>query len=122
MHSSTTWQQASAVTHTINVGAVSFLELPRRLGTDRLQGGFSFDPESLNADVGDFVSKSNSRPKVDFCSRLVTVWWVFPRNHSVVRAAFRYPCIPLDYIEPSVPGFYSGQRRVAAEDEARSGL
>ncbi|KAH7011021.1 hypothetical protein EDB80DRAFT_875682 [Ilyonectria destructans] len=57
MHSSTTWQQPSAVTHTINVGA----------------GGFSFDPESLNADIGDFgsiftVRINDSEPIFYYCS------------------------------------------------------
>jgi hypothetical protein len=117
-----TWQQPSGATHIINVGAVSFPVVPRHAGADRVQGGFSFDPESLHADVGDFVSEYKSRPKEAVYSQLVAVWRFFPRNHSVVRAAYRYPCIPLEYIEPTVSGLYSGQRRVAAgEDEACSG-
>ncbi|KAM9874249.1 extracellular serine-rich protein [Verticillium dahliae] len=40
-----------------------------------------------------------------------------PRNHSVVRASYRYPCIPIEHVKPTVRGFYSGPKPVAADED-----
>ncbi|KAI9739351.1 MAG: hypothetical protein M1834_007564 [Cirrosporium novae-zelandiae] len=64
-----------AVTHTVDVG----------------KGGFTFVPDSINANVGDTV-------EFDF----------FPTNHSVVRAAYGYPCIPYEDTGSNLQGFFSG--------------
>ncbi|KAI1846685.1 hypothetical protein JX265_009012 [Neoarthrinium moseri] len=40
----------------------------------------------------------------------------FPSNHSVVKAAYKYPCVPYDYIEPGEPTFFSGPELSNAGD------
>ncbi|KAK6402295.1 hypothetical protein LTR95_019090, partial [Oleoguttula sp. CCFEE 5521] len=51
----------------------------------------AFSPNSINAQPGDIISFS---------------FW--PGDHSVIRAAFGYPCVPFEYLFPGHPGFYSG--------------
>ena len=38
----------------------------------------------------------------------------YPTGHSVVRADFKYPCIPYEYVELNRKGFYSGIQNVQA--------
>ncbi|KAK3698415.1 hypothetical protein LTR37_016985 [Vermiconidia calcicola] len=51
----------------------------------------NFYPNSINAREGDIVS-----------------FQFYPANHSVIRAAYGYPCVPYEYLEYGEEGFYSG--------------
>ncbi|CAK7205947.1 hypothetical protein SEUCBS139899_008727 [Sporothrix eucalyptigena] len=54
--------------------------------------GFNFSPNNLtNVDVGSII-------EFNFC----------PGNHSVVRSAFKFPCIPYEDTGPNRIGFFSG--------------
>ena len=50
-----------------------------------------FDPDVVQASVGDFVE-----------------FRFFPPNHSVVRAPYEHPCIPYEMVETDQEGFSSG--------------
>ncbi|PNS13824.1 DNA-directed RNA polymerase III subunit rpc1 [Sphaceloma murrayae] len=50
-----------------------------------------FEPNNLRAEVGDTV-----------------VFEFYPLNHSVVRADYRYPCVPYETSGSKRQGFYSG--------------
>ncbi|PSK57895.1 hypothetical protein B9Z65_9097 [Elsinoe australis] len=50
-----------------------------------------FEPNNLEADVGDTV-----------------VFEFYPLNHSVVRADYRYPCVPYESTGANREGFFSG--------------
>ncbi|KAF2811662.1 uncharacterized protein BDZ99DRAFT_569648 [Mytilinidion resinicola] len=59
-----------------------------------------FDPEDIQANVGDVIS-----------------FHFYPTNHSVVKAEYGYPCVPYDYVEPvSKDMFFSGNRPMQAAD------
>ncbi|KAH8593551.1 hypothetical protein B0O99DRAFT_495295, partial [Bisporella sp. PMI_857] len=53
--------------------------------------GHSFDPNDIKANVGDIVE-----------------FRFYPQNHSVVRSAYKQPCIPYEYTAPGRVGFWSG--------------
>ncbi|KAK8197851.1 uncharacterized protein BKA78DRAFT_377468 [Phyllosticta capitalensis] len=57
-----------------------------------------FDPDSLLADVGDYVA-----------------FQFYPGNHSVARSAFGYPCIPIG-LTSNKSGFWSGWKPFVAGD------
>jgi hypothetical protein len=61
------------------------------------QGGHTFIPDVTQAEVGDFVE-----------------FQFYPTNHSVVRAAYKFPCIPFEKIETDKVGFFSGFHPVDA--------
>ena len=48
-------------------------------------------PDVVQAEVGDYVE-----------------FQFYPTNHSVVRAAYKYPCIPFELVETDKVGFFSG--------------
>ncbi|KAL9060727.1 MAG: hypothetical protein Q9162_000431 [Coniocarpon cinnabarinum] len=54
------------------------------------RGDFRFDPNTTLAEPGDIITFN-----------------FFPTNHSVVRAAYGLPCIPIENSEPDVEGFAS---------------
>jgi hypothetical protein len=54
-------------------------------------------PDVTQAEVGDFIQ-----------------FQFYPTNHSVVRAAYQYPCIPFELIETDKVGFASGFHPVDA--------
>lgn len=56
-----------------------------------------FDPDVIQANVGDIV-------EFDF----------YPTNHSVIRAAYKYPCVPYELTVPKAEGFFSGFQPVDA--------
>ncbi|GAB7364715.1 hypothetical protein MBLNU230_g5515t1 [Neophaeotheca triangularis] len=55
-----------------------------------------FQPNSIRAEIGDIVS-----------------FQFFPTNHSVVRAAYGYPCVPYEYVKTGGRGFNSGFEPIA---------
>jgi hypothetical protein len=55
------------------------------------KGAHRFDPETLTASAGDVVT-----------------FEFFPLNHSVVRAQYRFPCIPYEDVVVGQAGFFSG--------------
>lgn len=52
---------------------------------------FAFAPDTIIANVGDVVE-----------------WDFYPLNHSVVRAAYGFPCIPYENTAQNRTGFFSG--------------
>lgn len=64
-------------------------------------GGFRFIPDTLNASVGDTI---------DFM--------FFPPDHSVIRAAFGFPCIPYEYVTTDGYPFFSGVQYVSVVTDA----
>jgi len=52
---------------------------------------FAYQPDTIFAAIGDVVE-----------------WNFYPLNHSVVRAAYGYPCIPYEYTGHGLTGFFSG--------------
>ena len=63
----------------------------------KIQGGHTFVPDVIQAEVGDSIE-----------------FRFYPKTHSVVRAAYNYPCIPFELIETDKVGFFSGMRTVDA--------
>lgn len=43
-----------------------------------------------------------------------------PDNHSVSRAEYKYPCLPIEYVNSSKVGFWSGFKPVKPTDEGVS--
>ncbi|TVY73543.1 Extracellular serine-rich protein [Lachnellula suecica] len=82
--SSSTSTSATSATQTIQVGVT--------IG----KSDFNFNPHTLNASIGDIIEFS-----------------FFPQNHSVVRAAFGTPCVPIENTGAG-PGFWSGFQPVAS--------
>lgn len=65
-----------------------------------------FTPNSINALPGDIV--------------MFKFW---PGNHSVIQAAFGYPCVPYeDFQGQGVQGFYSGTQSPDADDVSRGSV
>ncbi|KAJ0108509.1 hypothetical protein J7T55_002113 [Diaporthe amygdali] len=58
--------------------------------------GHKFTPQTVNASVGDIIQ-----------------FRFYPTGHSVVRAEYKYPCIPYEYTGPNKVGFFSGFEDVA---------
>ncbi|KAA8911995.1 hypothetical protein FN846DRAFT_997864 [Sphaerosporella brunnea] len=50
-----------------------------------------FDPDTVYAAVGDVIT-----------------YEFYPTNHSVVRGAWDFPCIPYELVTPQVNGFFAG--------------
>jgi plastocyanin len=68
------------------------------------KGAHRFDPETLTASVGDVVT-----------------FEFFPLNHSVVRAQYRFPCIPYEDVVIGQAGFFSGLIPISdISDDVRS--
>ncbi|KAF2113463.1 hypothetical protein BDV96DRAFT_689015 [Lophiotrema nucula] len=63
------------------------------------KGDHTFKPDVTKADVGDIVE-----------------FQFFPANHSVVRAEYEYPCIPIDTLSPADAdiSFFSGFHPVSS--------
>ena len=55
-----------------------------------------FQPNSINANPGDIVT-----------------FQFYPKNHSVIRAEYGYPCVPYEDLHPGSLGFFSGFHPVA---------
>lgn len=53
------------------------------------KAGYTFSPDTLLAEVGDYITYA-----------------FYPRNHSVIRSDYGYPCIPYGLVNTR-PGFYS---------------
>jgi plastocyanin len=92
------------ITRTIAVAKVSHRDMPltsspmhREDAKQEAQGGHTFIPDVTQAEVGDFVE-----------------FQFYPTNHSVVRAAYKFPCIPFEKIETDKVGFFSGFHPVDA--------
>lgn len=62
-------------------------------------GSLIYSPASTTIPVGDMVQ-----------------WHFYPKNHSVVQAAFSNPCEPLSNVMPNVTTFYSGYMPVSKND------
>jgi hypothetical protein len=60
-------------------------------------GGHNFDPDTIeDTNIGDIVE-----------------FHFYPKNHSVVRAAYGFPCMPYETANTTgVTGFFSGFRPV----------
>lgn len=93
-----------AITRTVEVSKVSHDILSPILSgrtaiqaNQRAQGDHTFVPDVTQAEVGDFIE-----------------FRFHPTNHSVVRAAYGYPCIPYELIETDKVGFTSGFHPVDA--------
>ncbi|KAK8200793.1 hypothetical protein M8818_006109 [Zalaria obscura] len=54
-------------------------------------GSNAYSPNSLNASAGDIIS-----------------FVFYAANHTVIRSAFGYPCIPYEDLGPGKQGFFSG--------------
>lgn len=67
------------------------------MSNESAQGGHTFEPEVTQAEVGDYVE-----------------FQFYPTNHSIVRAAYKYPCIPFELVETDKVGFFSGFHPVDA--------
>ncbi|KAL8822502.1 MAG: hypothetical protein Q9191_006761 [Dirinaria sp. TL-2023a] len=65
-------------------------------------GSLTYSPASTTVPVGDVVQ-----------------WHFYPKNHSVVQAAFSNPCEPLSNIMPNLTTFYSGYMPVSPKDTMR---
>lgn len=63
-------------------------------------GSLTFEPNDLKAEPGSMVQ-----------------FHFWPKNHSVVQSAFTDPCVPINNINSSVSGFFSGYMPVAADSK-----
>lgn len=54
-------------------------------------GGLFFDKNEVAANIGDII-------EFEF----------YPKNHSIARAAFKYPCVPIEKTTSGQKGFWSG--------------
>ncbi len=61
------------------------------------QADHTFQPDVTQAEVGDYVE-----------------FQFYPTNHSVVRAAYKHPCVPLELVETDKVGVFSGFHPVDA--------
>jgi hypothetical protein len=68
-------------------------------------GGHRFAPNITYANPGDIVS-----------------FLFYPTNHSIVRGAYGFPCVPYEYTYPDKTGFYSGHFLTTGIDSAVSSL
>jgi plastocyanin len=65
------------------------------------RGGFKFEPRELtDVAVGDTV-----------------VWEFYPLDHSVARAAFEDPCVPIETFHKDTQGFWSDVQWVNTTDD-----
>lgn len=62
-------------------------------------GSLIYSPASIHVPVGDMVQ-----------------WHFYPKNHSIVQAAFSNPCAPISNITPNMTTFFSGYMPVKATD------
>ena len=62
-------------------------------------GTLAYSPASTNVPVGEMVQ-----------------WHFYPKNHSVVQAAFTNPCEPIGNVMPNMTTFFSGYMPVNAAD------
>jgi plastocyanin len=63
-------------------------------------GSLIYSPASIHVPVGDMVQ-----------------WHFYPKNHSIVQAAFSNPCTPISNVMPNVTTFFSGYMPVKATDQ-----
>lgn len=76
--------------------ASSTTKLPVTHTVAAAKGGHSYDPDVIVAEPGDVVE-----------------FQFYPTNHSVIRAAYGYPCVPYEMIMGAGNyGFYSGSQPV----------
>ncbi|PVI04493.1 hypothetical protein DM02DRAFT_692266 [Periconia macrospinosa] len=70
-------------------------------------------PQTITVEVGKADHKF--RPNVVLADIGDTIEFTFyPQNHSVVRAEYKRPCIPIEHSNPSQQGFFSGFHAVDA--------
>lgn len=62
-------------------------------------GSLTYSPSSISVPVGEMVQ-----------------WHFYPKNHSVVQAAFSNPCEPVSNVMPNVTTFFSGYMPVKPSD------
>ncbi len=62
-------------------------------------GSLIYSPASIHVPVGDMVQ-----------------WHFYPKNHSIVQAAFSSPCAPISNVMPNMTTFFSGYMPVKATD------
>lgn len=55
------------------------------------KGTNAYDPNTIEASPGDLI-----------------VFEFFPSNHSVIKAAYGYPCVPFEDVVPNGATFFSG--------------
>jgi len=68
-------------------------------------GSLVYSPASIHVPVGDMVQ-----------------WHFYPKNHSIVQAAFSNPCAPISNVMPNVTTFFSGYMPVKATDQEMPAL
>jgi plastocyanin len=68
-------------------------------------GSLIYSPASIHVPVGDMVQ-----------------WHFYPKNHSIVQAAFSNPCTPISNVMPNVTTFFSGYMPVKATDQEMPAL
>jgi len=68
-------------------------------------GSLIYSPASTNIPVGEMVQ-----------------WHFYPKNHSVVQAAFSNPCEPISNVMPNMTTFFSGYMPVKATDQQMPAL
>ena len=66
------------------------------------QAALTYSPNSIQANVGDMVQ-----------------FQFYPKNHSVVQSTFDQPCQPIQNINASVPGFFSGFQPVSLNQSSQ---
>jgi plastocyanin len=64
-------------------------------------GTLAFSPNNIMAPVGSMVQ-----------------FHFYPKNHSIVQAAFSNPCTPINNVQSNVTGFFSGFMPTAATDSS----
>ncbi|KAJ1327897.1 cell wall integrity and stress response component [Microdochium nivale] len=99
---STTAFSSGAATTTLSTATKTSSQLPATF-TVRVGLQHDFQPSKIMAKKGDVIH-------FDF----------FPKNHSVVRAEFKNPCIPYDVVNPSGAMFFSGMKQSQPGDEPPS--
>ena len=68
-------------------------------------GDLTFEPDNMTAPVGSMVQ-----------------FQFYPKNHSVVQAAFSNPCEPINKVMPEVTGFKSGFMPTKKDDKMMPGF
>lgn len=89
---------SESVTHTVAVG----------------KGGHSFSPDVTLAEVGDVIGKDHLVTSTE-PSLICPEYQFYPTNHSVIRAAYGYSCVPYETVLGAGHyGFWSGFEPVDA--------
>ena len=69
------------------------------------KGDLTFEPNNLTAPVGSVVQ-----------------FQFYPKNHSVVQAAFSNPCEPINNVMSNVTGFFSGYMPTTLDAKMKPGF